>query len=58
MRKSKRIITPYGAQTKIAKEIGCSVSTVKNALRGTYDSPLSIQIRTLATSKKYGGKAM
>ena len=51
----KRIITPYGTMTKMAKEIGCSVGTVKNALRGAFDSKLSDEIRALAI-KKYGGK--
>lgn len=51
---AKEIIVPYGAITKIAKEVNKSNNTVSLALKGATKSELAEHIRKVA--KKYGGR--
>jgi DNA-binding LacI/PurR family transcriptional regulator len=51
---AKEIIVPYGAITKIAKEVNKSKNTVSLALKGATKSELAEYIRKVA--KKYGGR--
>ena len=51
---AKEIIVPYGAITKIAREVKRSNNTVSLALKGATKSELAEHIRKVA--KKYGGR--
>ena len=55
MAKQKEIVTKHGVHVKIAADLGCHCNTVKNALKGKYNSPLAQRIRDIAR-KQYGGR--
>lgn len=47
------IFVKYGMSSRLAKEFGCTIQTVRLALRGAVDSELSHRIRKKAL--KWGG---
>lgn len=52
---ARRIVTRFGANTKIAKSLGTTVQTVSRVLNGKQSSRLGDKIKHVAITQ-YGGK--
>lgn len=53
-KKQPAIIVPHGQTTKIANHVGCTIQTVRNALRYKSDTDQAQRIRKEAI-ENYGG---